>query len=46
MKALVVKEFDDPLILEDLLVPQPAADEAIHQRLRKQEIIGRVVLEL
>lgn len=29
MKALVVKEFGGPLILEDLPVPQPAADEAL-----------------
>jgi D-arabinose 1-dehydrogenase-like Zn-dependent alcohol dehydrogenase len=29
MKALVVKEFGGPLILEDVPVPQPAADEAL-----------------
>ena len=29
MKALVVKEFGGSLILEDLPVPQPAADEAL-----------------
>lgn len=29
MKALVVKEFGGPLILEDLPIPQPAADEAL-----------------
>jgi len=28
MRALVVKEFGGPLILEDVPVPQPAADEA------------------
>ena len=29
MKALVVKEFGGPLVLEDLPIPQPAADEAL-----------------
>jgi len=29
MKALVVKEFGGPLVLEDVSVPQPAADEAL-----------------
>jgi acryloyl-coenzyme A reductase len=29
MRALVVKEFGKPLVLEDLPVPQPAADEAL-----------------
>ena len=29
MKALVVKEFGGPLVLEDVPVPQPAADEAL-----------------
>lgn len=29
MKALVVKEFGGPLILEDVPVPQPGADEAL-----------------
>jgi D-arabinose 1-dehydrogenase-like Zn-dependent alcohol dehydrogenase len=29
MKALVVKEFGGPLVLEDLPVPQPTADEAL-----------------
>ena len=29
MRALIVKEFGGPLILEDVPVPQPAADEAL-----------------
>jgi len=29
MRALVVKEFGGPLVLEDVPVPQPAADEAL-----------------
>ena len=29
MKALVVEEFGGPLILEDVPIPQPAADEAL-----------------
>jgi D-arabinose 1-dehydrogenase-like Zn-dependent alcohol dehydrogenase len=29
MKALVIKEFGGPLVLEDLPVPQPNADEAL-----------------
>jgi len=29
MRALVVKEFGGPLVLEDVPIPQPAADEAL-----------------